>query len=98
MGSATVFVVAGVLLLASVAGKLIGVFVAGKILKWPAGEASIIGWLLQTKALIMIIFTNLLVGQAYHHQRNLHRFIVDGGRQHHAHDASRASAAQVYAH
>ena len=34
---------------------------AGRILKWPKGEASIIGWLLQTKALIMIIFANILL-------------------------------------
>ena len=34
---------------------------AGKILKWSPGEASIIGWLLQTKALIMIIFANILL-------------------------------------
>jgi len=44
-----------------VAGKLIGVHVAGRILKWAPGEASIIGWLLQTKALIMIIFANILL-------------------------------------
>ena len=35
--------------------------IAGKILKWEKGEASIIGWLLQTKALIMIIFVNILL-------------------------------------
>ena len=34
---------------------------AGRILKWQPGEASIIGWLLQTKALIMIIFANVLL-------------------------------------
>ena len=34
---------------------------AGRILKWAPGEASIIGWLLQTKALIMIIFANILL-------------------------------------
>lgn len=34
---------------------------AGKILRWVPGEASIIGWLLQTKALIMIIFVNILL-------------------------------------
>jgi Kef-type K+ transport system membrane component KefB len=56
-----VFVAAALLLLASVAGKLLGVRLAGKILKWPAGEASVIGWLLQTKALIMIIFANILL-------------------------------------
>jgi Kef-type K+ transport system membrane component KefB len=49
------------LLLASVAGKLLGVRLAGKILRWPDGEASVIGWLLQTKALIMIIFANILL-------------------------------------
>jgi Kef-type K+ transport system membrane component KefB len=61
VGGATVFIAAAVLLLASVSGKLIGVHVAGKILKWKPGEASIIGWLLQTKALIMIIFANVLL-------------------------------------
>lgn len=61
VGGATVFIAAGVLLLASVSGKLIGIHAAGKILKWEKGEASIIGWLLQTKALIMIIFANVLL-------------------------------------
>jgi Kef-type K+ transport system membrane component KefB len=31
------------------------------VLGWAKGEASIIGWLLQTKALIMIIFANILL-------------------------------------
>jgi len=35
--------------------------VRGRILKWEKGEASIIGWLLQTKSLIMIIFVNILL-------------------------------------
>ena len=48
-------------LVASVAGKLAGIHLAGRILKWQKGEASIIGWLLQTKALIMIIFVNVLL-------------------------------------
>ncbi len=61
VGGAAVFLVAGVLLVASVAGKLLGVRLAGRILNWPVGEASIIGWLLQTKALIMIIFANILL-------------------------------------
>lgn len=61
MGGTTVFVAAGTLLFASVTGKLIGTHIAGKILGWPSGEASIIGWLLQTKALIMIIFVNILL-------------------------------------
>ncbi|MFN4324353.1 MAG: cation:proton antiporter [Azonexus sp.] len=61
VGGTAVFIAAALLLVASVAGKLIGVRVAGRILKWAPGEASIIGWLLQTKALIMIIFANILL-------------------------------------
>ncbi len=61
LGGTMVFVVAGALLVASVVGKLIGIHIAGKVLKWAPGEASIIGWLLQTKALIMIIFVNILL-------------------------------------
>jgi Kef-type K+ transport system membrane component KefB len=64
VGGSAVFIAAAVLLLASVSGKLIGVHAAGRILKWEAGEASIIGWLLQTKALIMIIFVNILLDKA----------------------------------
>jgi Kef-type K+ transport system membrane component KefB len=61
VGGVMVFAAAAVLLLASVCGKLAGIHLAGKILKWGRGEASIIGWLLQTKALIMIIFANILL-------------------------------------
>ena len=61
VGGTAVFVAAAVLLAASVSGKLIGVQAAGRLLKWEPGEASIIGWLLQTKALIMIIFVNVLL-------------------------------------
>ena len=60
-GAMAVFVAAAWLLLVSVAGKLIGVHIAGRVLKWQPGEASLIGWLLQTKALIMIIFVNVLL-------------------------------------
>ena len=48
-------------LVASVSGKLMGTYIAGRILKWAPGESSLIGWLLQTKALIMIIFVNILL-------------------------------------
>ncbi|TXH66523.1 MAG: cation:proton antiporter [Lysobacteraceae bacterium] len=61
MGGSVVFVAAAALLLAQLTGKLAGVHLAGKLLKWQPGEASIIGWLLQTKALIMIIFANVLL-------------------------------------
>jgi Kef-type K+ transport system membrane component KefB len=61
MGGSAVFVAGGVLLIASVSGKLLGTGLAGKILRWQRGESSLIGWLLQTKALIMIIFVNILL-------------------------------------
>jgi Kef-type K+ transport system membrane component KefB len=61
VGGTMVFIAAGTLLVASVVGKLVGIYIAGKILKWDPGEDSIIGWLLQTKALIMIIFVNILL-------------------------------------
>jgi Kef-type K+ transport system membrane component KefB len=61
VGGTQVFVAALVLLAAAVGGKLLGVRLAGRILKWGKGEASLVGWLLQTKALIMIIFSNVLL-------------------------------------
>lgn len=61
VGGSAVFIVAAILLFASVSGKLLGIQLAGKILKWKPGEATIIGWLLQTKALIMIVFVNVLL-------------------------------------
>ena len=61
VGGYAVFGAAALLLVAAVSGKLAGVHIAGKVLKWEKGEASVIGWLLQTKALIMIIFVNILL-------------------------------------
>jgi Kef-type K+ transport system membrane component KefB len=61
MGGVEVLAAAALLLLASVGGKLLGVDIAGRILRWAPGEARAIGWLLQTKALIMIIFANILL-------------------------------------
>lgn len=61
VGGLAVFVAAAALLLASVGGKLLGTHLAGRILRWQPGEATLIGWLLQTKALIMIIFANVLL-------------------------------------
>jgi len=61
LGGHAVFFAGGLLLFASVGGKLAGAHIAGKVLKWKDGEASIIGWLLQTKGLIEIIFANILL-------------------------------------
>ena len=63
-GGFTVLLAAAWLLPASVMGKLIGLHIAGRLLKWQPGEASLIGWLLQTKTLIMIIFASVLLNKA----------------------------------
>jgi Kef-type K+ transport system membrane component KefB len=34
------------------------------VLKWQPGESSLIGWFLQTKGLVMIIFANVLLDKA----------------------------------
>lgn len=63
VGGLEVFGAAALLLLAAVGGKLLGVSIAGAVLGWKRGEAKLIGWLLQTKALIMIVFANILLDQ-----------------------------------
>ena len=60
MGGLAAFAAAALLLAAMIAGKLGGTMLAGRLLGWGKGEAWVIGWLLQTKALIMIIFVNVL--------------------------------------
>nr|MBP8145121.1 cation:proton antiporter [Inhella sp.] len=61
VGGAMVFVAAALFLVAAVAGKLLGVGLAGRLLGWSRDESLAIGLLLQTKALIMIIFSNVLL-------------------------------------
>jgi Kef-type K+ transport system membrane component KefB len=60
-GGFDVVLAAALLLAASVGGKLAGVHLAGRLLGWAPGQARVIGWLLQTKALIMIVFANVLL-------------------------------------
>jgi Kef-type K+ transport system membrane component KefB len=57
--SSTVFLVASALVVTSIAGKLLGVWLAGRIFGWAQGEASLIGWLLQTKGLVMMVFASV---------------------------------------
>ncbi|WP_228244311.1 cation:proton antiporter [Porphyrobacter sp. GA68] len=61
MGGLAVFGAAALLLAASVGGKIAGLTLAGRLLRWPPGEARLAGWLLQTKGLIEIIFANVLL-------------------------------------
>ncbi|MGH8556762.1 MAG: cation:proton antiporter, partial [Methylococcales bacterium] len=64
IGGDAVFIAAAVLLVAAVAGKLAAMQLAARILKWEPGEGAVIGWLLQTKGLIMIIFANILLDKS----------------------------------
>ncbi|QIM53881.1 cation:proton antiporter [Hydrogenophaga crocea] len=63
-GGLAVLGAAALLLAVSVGGKLLAMRLAGRWLGWPRDEARVIGWLLQTKALIMIIFANVLLDKA----------------------------------
>ena len=64
MGGLPVMVAAALLLVACVSGKLAGTHMAGRMLGWRKGDAALIGWLLQTKALIMIVFANVLLDRS----------------------------------
>ncbi len=61
VGGLAVFGAAALLLVAATAGKIAGISLAGRVLGWPRGETAMIGWLLQTKGLIEIIFANVLL-------------------------------------
>lgn len=61
MGGYTVLAAAALLFIAQLVGKHIGVYMAGRVLEWPKGDHWTIGWLLQTKALIEIIFATVLL-------------------------------------
>ncbi|WP_419828025.1 cation:proton antiporter [Sphingomonas sp.] len=61
LGGVAIAGAAALLLLATVGGKLAGMAIAGRLLHWPRGTAAIVGLLLQTKALVMIIFSRILL-------------------------------------
>jgi Kef-type K+ transport system membrane component KefB len=61
MGGIIVVITAILLFITQLLGKLSGIWAAGKILNWEPGESMLVGWLLQTKALIEIIFVNVLL-------------------------------------
>lgn len=61
MGGFAVVGATMLMFVAQLTGKLGGIYAAGKLLGWQTGEAKIIGYLLQTKALIEIIFVNVLL-------------------------------------
>lgn len=61
LGGAAVFLAAGLLLAAAVAGKFGGVWLAGRALGWHRDDIRLAAWLLQTKGLIEIIFASILL-------------------------------------
>jgi Kef-type K+ transport system membrane component KefB len=61
LGGLTVVLVALTLFVLQFAGKQIGVRIAGRYLGWDSTQTKIIGYLLQTKALIEIIFASVLL-------------------------------------
>jgi Kef-type K+ transport system membrane component KefB len=61
LSGVTVLILAFALFAVQFAGKTAGVFVASKVLGWPKGEWKLMGTLLQTKALIEIIFATILM-------------------------------------
>lgn len=60
-GGVIVIAVALLLLIAQITGKLSGVWLAGHMQGWAVKDRWTVGWLLQTKALIEIIFANVLL-------------------------------------
>jgi hypothetical protein len=63
------------------------------MLKWQNGEASIIGWLLQTKGLIEIIFANILLDKQFITSETFTALLLMAAAQHHADRASCPAAA-----
>lgn len=61
LGGPTVLLAAAALSAAAIGGKLLGTALAGRTLGWSRGEATIIGWLLQNKGLVMIVFAEVLL-------------------------------------
>jgi Kef-type K+ transport system membrane component KefB len=59
--SIAVLIVASLMVITSVSGKIVGVQIAGKINRWQKGEAYSVGLFLQTKGLIEIIFCTILL-------------------------------------
>lgn len=57
----SVLVAAAALFAAQLAGKLVGMDIAARLFRWPRRDAYLLGWLLQTKSLILLIFANILL-------------------------------------
>jgi Kef-type K+ transport system membrane component KefB len=82
-------------MMVSVTGKLAGTHLAGRTLGWNKAEAALIGWLWQSRALIMIIFANILLDKHVVTPQALYSALADGGGQHDADDADGRSDAQA---
>lgn len=61
LGGLSVIGVGVLLFMVQAFGKVLGLSLAGRLLKWPSGQGVTLGWLLQTKGLIEIIFATILM-------------------------------------
>lgn len=61
IGGWVILITAMVLVFVQLTGKHLGVRLAGYFLKWDSTQISLVGWLLQTKGLIEIIFAGILL-------------------------------------
>ena len=61
LGGAWVIALAVCMFAIQIASKMAGIWMAGRLLQWPPGESALVGFLLQTKALIEIIFVTVLL-------------------------------------
>jgi len=61
VGGGPIVLATAALMLAAIGGKLLGTYAAGRILRWARAETTIIGWLLQTKGLITLVFISVLL-------------------------------------
>ena len=61
IGGVVVFAAALLILIMQIIGKQLAAQLAGRLQGWAPGDAAVIGWLLQTKALIEIIFATVLL-------------------------------------
>jgi hypothetical protein len=97
LGGEAVFVAAGLLLVASVGGKLLGTSIAGRILNWMPGEARHHRLAAADQGADHDHFRQHSARQADHHQRGLHRSAADGGGQHDAHRTNGCAEAEAAA-
>ena len=93
VGGAPVFIAAGALLVAAVAGKLLGTRLAGRMLRLAAGRGLADRLAAADQGADHDHLRERAARQGHHHRHDLHGPAVDGRREHHAHRADRCAEA-----